>query len=617
MVDWSILPYVYISIQCTLALCVSLIGMYYVKVELERRRSESIAVNSISNTIDNTSSKNLSPKNICKLYFKVIWKMRSVYSSFIVHIFDIFTDYLIIIEWFELGQLETKTNDKNIVKHIDPTIMAYCSISVLIVHKITSIIAFWNKEKSIRRCILVFFELLIFEEIYVSHSGIVRRMSTSQDKHDINNNNNKKASDIDTTTSFKYVRNLEAVFESIPQSVLQTVFLMRTEWQFNNINENNVTSSSDFLIAISAISIIQSIVSMSNAIIKNDNCEMTLPQWKIYKKRFPPSKEFLKHSLWRFSEIIYRIGLLSLIWTVCEGYIFSLIIGIEFLLLFILIIPETSESIGRNLKTVNGVSDILIRMQTIIILPSRLIYRYQVSNDKYFDGSLKHFDCDPCFMCCFMCCWHSILSLFCCYHVCICVTTSNMCNDKPAKHYFVATVRIGISFVEWIFLILYSIYGANGSRLQFLISMDHGLIVFVVGIVMFIIYTQYLYLFPNFSLPRGVSSLDIEGLAFNGELAELQRLDSNTNNNSIELFTYDTVLYALSNEQYHVVEWLEKEKNIMWKTRLKNESVVPIISQLQAHTLADADLDNKEIDVNDQELKNKEKKKKNKKIIAK
>ena len=518
------------------------------------------------------------------LYCRITWKMRSVYSSFFVHIFDVFTDYLIVIQWFELGRQEKETGE-DIVQHVDPIIMGYCGIAVIVTHKIASVVAFWSKEKNLARCILVFFDLLIFQEIYVSHLNIVHNIVSGHNitnNIDSNYNNNSninntgggisinkiKTEGIDPTTSFKFVRNLEAVFESIPQAVLQTVFLMRTKWEFDNNNNSQI------FVIISFLSILQSIISMTNAILKNDNAEMTLPKWKKYKKRLPPTIYFLKHGLWRLSEIIYRIGLLSLIWTVCEGEIFSFVLLFELLLLIIMVIPETTKSIGNKRKTVSikDVSQMLLRLQAIIILPSELIYKYDTTYETGFGGFCCENE-DQSGLCIEM-----AIFTCCCYQPCVCVTTvgcedtstwvERLCERRlPIKykdrHYFVPTVRVGISFVEWIFLIVYGLLGQDGNRSDYLLNPNHGFVVFILGLIMFGIYIQYLRLFPNFSLPRGVSARSVDGLAFNGELEELKRLTGQSG-----LFTYNTLVFALAGEQYHVADWLEKEKGISWKARM-------------------------------------------------
>ena len=87
------------------------------------------------------------------------------------------------------------------------------------------------------------------------------------------------------------------------------------------------------LLIISILSILQSIISMTNSIVKNDNAKMALSQFKQHHKRFSSTKEFLKHSISRASHVLYPIGLLLLKWTVCQGTIFSIVCVFEILLL--------------------------------------------------------------------------------------------------------------------------------------------------------------------------------------------------------------------------------------------------------------------------------------------
>ena len=58
---------------------------------------------------------------------------------------------------------------------------------------------------------------------------------------------------IDTTTSFKYMRNLEKVFESIPESIPQLVFFMTTS--FNTATGQESINDDISLLLISILSI--------------------------------------------------------------------------------------------------------------------------------------------------------------------------------------------------------------------------------------------------------------------------------------------------------------------------------------------------------------------------
>lgn len=74
---------------------------------------------------------------------------------------------------------------------------------------------------------------------------------------------------VDPSLLFVYLRCLEAIFESTPQATLQLVYVVRTS-KFN------------FLFGIS---IIQSILSLTNSMLKSDNAYMTHDKWKNAKKK--------------------------------------------------------------------------------------------------------------------------------------------------------------------------------------------------------------------------------------------------------------------------------------------------------------------------------------------
>ena len=261
----------------------------------------------------------MSKMSFCKLWFKIVWKMRSVYCALAVHVFDILTDILVIVSWIYYPDVKGDG--------VDPQIMALCAIIVLAFHKVTSTILFWSKERYIIRCLLQFLDLLIFEEIYLSHKKIIHQFkiqSKSLKDNSYDDDDKKDKEGIGTTTTFKFVRNLEAIFESIPQSILQLVFIIRTGWK---------SEGSGVFLVISVISIIQSIISMTNSILNNDNTYMALPKWKKHKQRLPPTIPFMKHAISRLSEVIYRICLCSLFWIVCGGLPFGILIGVECIIL--------------------------------------------------------------------------------------------------------------------------------------------------------------------------------------------------------------------------------------------------------------------------------------------
>ena len=114
--------------------------------------------------------------------------------------------------------------------------------------------------------------------------------------------------------------------------------------------------------------------------------------------------------------------------------------------------------------------------------------------------------CMPCF-----CCYTSatLLSILCWLRK----------ESRPCRH---PGIRIGLSMIEWIFLIIWALVFPD--RFKFLFSFQYGLSVFILGVICYLIHSQYLYFFPDFSLPHRTSIRSMYGYAFNGELEEIQRL---------------------------------------------------------------------------------------------
>ena len=188
-------------------------------------------------------------------------------------------------------------------------------------------------------------------------------------------------------------------------------------------------------------------------------------------------------------------------------------LGIEVLMLSILIIGFDVLSSNQSLN----IDDICLRVQAIVIVPSEFVYAEEadsVFRGKFNANEFKKRDerCIGFFLGCLPCC--------CCNTFAILL--SSLCYQRVQHPYGHPSVRIGLSMVEWIFVIIWGL--SIPERGKFLFLFDYGLAVFIVSGICYFIHTQYIYFFPDFSLPGKVSIRSIYGYAFNGELEELQRV---------------------------------------------------------------------------------------------
>eukprot|EP01084_Bolivina_argentea_P122178 216536_1 len=163
---FDVIPWLYVSIQGMITLIVSILDVKYVRNAFLSQKNKLVQQTELQLTIQNKNTdeiKNntdieqeieqkeapqissneplteIEPKEnvsqliqeeteqfksmgkiaFCKLWFKIVWKMRSVYCSLAVHVFDVLTDILVIVSWLHYPD----QNDDD----IDPQIMANCA----------------------------------------------------------------------------------------------------------------------------------------------------------------------------------------------------------------------------------------------------------------------------------------------------------------------------------------------------------------------------------------------------------------------------------------------------------------------------------------------------------
>ena len=178
------------------------------------------------------------------IWFRTSFKMRGIYSSFMVHVFDIITDILVIIELYNQNEEST----------------AELSIMILVFGRIISAVAVFVTEINNRalRSFLQLFDLLIIFELYFSHKRIVEQIvKVRNNGNSSSTNNNDNHESIGSTIRFKNLRFFEAIYESIPQAILQLAYVMQS-------------SKNEFNNTLFIVSICQSIVSLSMSVVKLD-----------------------------------------------------------------------------------------------------------------------------------------------------------------------------------------------------------------------------------------------------------------------------------------------------------------------------------------------------------
>ena len=297
-------------------------------------------------------------------YFKAFWIQKSIYLGLLIHVYDTATDIGVLIDWYQLWK-----NERNGFNYdnIDMKVFFWCGIASLILYKIVNIyVSIRHNCNPIIMGILSIFELSIFVFIYDSFNDVQSKMNEyyeiekkkHQLKHqmkskiqlhatnsDIKSNipvtiNNKLSAERTETLPPKqslnelneqiasiiknikpsdgqfWIQFFEGIFESMPQMILQSVFLVRSY---------NTSLGEDSNLILVIISLIGSVLSISTKLIANDTdllSSTTNKRCNIW---------YFVRVFWRISNILSRALMLSLIWTVIGGAIFVIYIGLSVL----------------------------------------------------------------------------------------------------------------------------------------------------------------------------------------------------------------------------------------------------------------------------------------------
>ena len=342
---------------------------------------------------------------ICsKKYFKALWIQKGIYLAILIHIYDTATDVGVLIDWYFLMENERKGFN---YENIDMRVFFWCGIASLSVYKIWSAYMSWYHGKvyhywySLTMCTLSLFELSIFVYVYNSFTRAEPKLNRyyemeknrKQLKSDMKdkmkneielqtetidkNNDAIKALDDQMSAIIEHVKPqllqrvfqlYEAMFESMPQIILQSIFLLRS------YNTPLSQDSNSFLVVTSLIASalcistkivtwdINRLSSQSKSIASSHGCKVKLICWNNKCSFDGCNNWYFIRVFWRLSNIFNRFIILSLIWTVLGGIIFAIYIGIS--ILYNIIIMWCSEDIGK----LNGVGIIFRGAANVLVL---------------------------------------------------------------------------------------------------------------------------------------------------------------------------------------------------------------------------------------------------------
>eukprot|EP01083_Nonionella_stella_P067822 179659_1 len=192
-----------------------------------------------------------------KSFLKAIWSKKAIYGQILIHFYDTATDLGVLIQWYLLAQ-----NEQNTV-HIDMYSLVWATVSFLVLYRLLTaimvLVAAYNNQLSITETIFdVFLSLIDMYVVKVVYKSI-------------------KTNKSEPTSKQKAIQLNESIFESLPQVILQTVFIVRS-WN------DTLNPSSLYLVSISLIA---SVFSVANKYVWLDKDSALFkardPHWKPNK----------------------------------------------------------------------------------------------------------------------------------------------------------------------------------------------------------------------------------------------------------------------------------------------------------------------------------------------
>eukprot|EP01083_Nonionella_stella_P013245 37323_1 len=261
-------------------------------------------------------------------FFKAIWNKRGIYGQVLVHLYDTATDIGVLIQWAILAEQESTGEN---IKSLDMNGLFWTSIAFLILYRVLSIFIAWISayllDDECCSCIcwgdvcLALIDMYVIKAVYKAVKGDAQQATPRQ----------------------KTIQLTEAIFESLPQVVLQSVFLIR--WH-NHKSDDDDDQTTMYLVGMSLFA---SLFSISNKYswVDRDACAYDEAEDMGCSKECPiVNTDYVLRIVWRYSYVTARFAMISLIWSVLGGAFLGIFLPCSYLIWAILISFGVYREIG-------------------------------------------------------------------------------------------------------------------------------------------------------------------------------------------------------------------------------------------------------------------------------
>ncbi|ETO19577.1 hypothetical protein RFI_17653 [Reticulomyxa filosa] len=197
----------------------------------------------------------------------------------IMHLWDMATDVGVLVNWLPgINWNDPFSTDKdNTFYYVVGSVMA------MLIYRVVSGIMYGRKYSPLGG-LLQFLDIMLFVEVYASLQG-ARTKSTLQ---------------------LRWIRRMEAVLESAPQSFLQLIYLLRTKVYIQSINQTYKQTNKKISLQVS---LFMSLLSIANSVVKSDDWNFK----QVANSKCPPHPVFLLRGTFRLAEIVSRLLIVALL----------------------------------------------------------------------------------------------------------------------------------------------------------------------------------------------------------------------------------------------------------------------------------------------------------------
>eukprot|EP01083_Nonionella_stella_P163284 536949_1 len=330
-----------------------------------------------------------------KSYLKDVWNQRKIYFPLIIHFYDTATDIGVIYNWAELMEKEADPDLDIDYISLDMKSFFWCGITFLIVYRVgilmQAIFQLYDGDGEWYYVLLVLLDLYIFVVVYESFNEangvltknaqkrrrnaerkakerqeeIEKRLKEEREKaaaamQPTNVDEGGQNPDVQPTVveSVEFLKRrkaalefqevepgraqmalqlLEAVTESMPQIVLQSVFLIRSG------NHPGLGEEGGSNVTLLLFSVMASLLSISNKFVwldKHLDSVRDIAKSLKPRRQFPLCVEYwyIVRALWRLFHVFAKFAAFTLIWTVLGGAWLPMWVGICYICWTIIIV---------------------------------------------------------------------------------------------------------------------------------------------------------------------------------------------------------------------------------------------------------------------------------------